>query len=20
MSDYKGKYLFIHFWATWCCP
>ena len=20
LSDYKGKYLFLHFWATWCGP
>jgi thiol-disulfide isomerase/thioredoxin len=20
MSDYKGKYLFLNFWATWCPP
>ncbi|MDP3393009.1 TlpA disulfide reductase family protein [Sediminibacterium sp.] len=20
LSDYKGKYLFLHFWASWCSP
>ncbi|OYY99398.1 MAG: hypothetical protein B7Y37_14255 [Sphingobacteriia bacterium 28-36-52] len=20
LSDYKGKYLFLHFWASWCIP